>query len=75
MGEDLKPKELESKKWLTSFLRYQVQMVLEFLWLSKLAKKGKQFLYLKEMRHDQGTCEMEVNSCELGQNFVDLQSV
>lgn len=31
LGEYLKLKELESKKWLIGFLGYQVQMVSEFL--------------------------------------------
>lgn len=75
LGKDSKLKEIESRKWLTGFSRYKVQMVSEYLWLSKLLNKVKYFLYLYGMKWDHSTCEMGENSCELGQNFEDLPNV
>lgn len=51
----------EIVKW---FLRYRVQMVSEFLYLSKLANIGKYFLYLYGKCYWAHTCEIDLNSCE-----------
>ena len=52
MGKKMEAKGFEQKKRVTSYLRYQASMVVEFLWILKLGKEGKSFPDLQGMCWD-----------------------